>query len=225
MPLQTRNRVVNPTHPPRQPPKQKTHEVDDHRQCQHTKKNCPATQESKKSLRVNKPSHNQESRQNRRELTLQSRDHRKNNTPKNCPATQGFKKSSCVNRPSHNQESRQNQRELTLQPRESLVSKKYSPETKTMPRGCSPTQPQPMTLIATTSHNQIINHSHNQPQPATTKEYIISVETDVFRKNTVKDTESHGQHGEGAAAAKGAGCCSPLNKKKLGFPLCLGFWL
>jgi hypothetical protein len=30
-----------------------------------------------------------------------------------------------------------------LQPRESLVSKKYSPETKTMPRGCSPTQPQP----------------------------------------------------------------------------------
>ena len=52
VPLQTRNRVVNPTHPPRQPPKQKTHEVDDHRQCQHTKKICPATQGFKKNLCV-----------------------------------------------------------------------------------------------------------------------------------------------------------------------------
>ena len=69
------------SYPPRQPPKQKTHEVDDHRQCQHTKKNCPTTQEFKKSLRVNRPSHNQESRQNRRELTLQPCNYRKNNTP------------------------------------------------------------------------------------------------------------------------------------------------
>ena len=127
-------------------------------------------------MRVNRHSHNQESRQNRRELTLQSRDHRKNNTPKNCPATQGFKKSSCVNRPSHNQESRQNQRKLTLQPRESLVSKKIQPRNQDNAEG----------LFS---------------DPATTKEYTISVETDVFRKNTVKDTENHGQHGEGAAAA------------------------